>query len=939
MNRSFPMGIQVPQLTVGGLVRVMPWSLSYLLISLVMKRNGLERLFGSTDLLDLVRVWAPDVLVAVSLVVVFGLLLSVRRPWVRWPSLGLLLLIQSVIIVADMASYRYFSVTGGVMSWDVIRFGFTNMAISKKIAASENSLSHVVVIVCWVVGNIVIHVAFSFRRLQERLAWNRPLPTRWLAGMVGATLVLVGLGVALGKADGAAMSLSRHVPWSVIKGLVRDELLSEKHEEVLPEERMSPEVRVAPGRGFKPYNVVIIAFESLSKKRAMTVVNGHPVTPHLEEFARESMLVERMYTVMPHTSKALVAILCGMEPYLGRNWIESTPFGLPNVCLPSLLGQLGYRSAFLQPAINFEGRDNLVHNMGFDLFLGKDDLNASAFEETNYFGVEDEVVVEPLLQWIDSAPEKPFLAAFLTLGTHHHYSVPSHWEAIPYDKEDPELDSYLNAARYTDEIVGMVLDGLKDRGLLDSTLVIIVGDHGEAFGEHGRWQHDLIMWEEGLNPFALLRLPGGPQPGTIQGTRSELDILATVLDVVGADVVEGRLQGSSLLEPVKDDRRLRHSCWWDRYCLAEHEGTLKVIHHFEERPTEVFLLENDPEETRNLAGQDPYDRSFLRSRKDELVRWRRVVNQQYEERMASLEAQRFQSAESDSGSPVLGTFGDLAEVVGFRGPGTVSAGGALEFEVTLRVLSDIPSGLRLELALWHHNGSARAGLYRGDTQVDMADWKAGSAVSQRVRIHVPGKWATGEGRLTISMAGGKAGEEVPLFIDGRQQPLEKLTLGTVTVQGLGFSDEHVKERREERIARSVTHKDVLSDNREGLAAGKWLRVSGMNWEQSEARPKGVARLDLDFLVLSAPPEGSSVELVLKSDEGGSENVFPHRPVGGLYLLRDWAAGDRIHEHIDLPLQRYCPPSGGYQLYLRVRDGNGAGVVDTPLGPVTVLPET
>src|SRR5262249_38331798 len=75
--------------------------------------------------------------------------------------------------------------------------------------------------------------------------------------------------------------------------------------------------------------------------------------------------------------------------------------------------------------------------------------------------------------------------------------------------EDQPIGCYRNALHYSDEALGLLLQGLRERGLLDNTLFIILGDHGEAFGQHaGNFGHTLFIYEENVRIPYLIVAPG-----------------------------------------------------------------------------------------------------------------------------------------------------------------------------------------------------------------------------------------------------------------------------------------------------------------------------------------------------------------------------------------------------------------------------------------------
>lgn len=128
--------------------------------------------------------------------------------------------------------------------------------------------------------------------------------------------------------------------------------------------------------------------------------------------------------------------------------------------------------------------------------------------------------------------------------------------------------------RYVDDFVGRLVRGYEERGLAENTLFVILGDHGEGFGEHGVYQHDLTIYEEGLHVPLVMAGAGALEgrTGTIAGNRQQIDVLPTILDVLDMPVEAGTLRGATLLEPAPEGRVLFHSCWRSHRCLARREG-------------------------------------------------------------------------------------------------------------------------------------------------------------------------------------------------------------------------------------------------------------------------------------------------------------------------------------------------------------------------------
>jgi arylsulfatase A-like enzyme len=362
---------------------------------------------------------------------------------------------------------------------------------------------------------------------------------------------------------------------------------------------------LTPTTGTKPRNVVFLLLESIQARAVTPYRPSLPTTPFLARLAEQSIVADRAYTIVPHTSKSLISILCGVEPYLDLSMVEALPGAIPARCLPELLRAQGYRTAFYQSATrDFERRPDLLENMGFDEFVGFQDLEVQGFEEVNYFGYEDRVLVEPSLDWAVRNPSQPFFLTYLTVTTHHPYQPPRHHPRRVFSR-DSRMDSYLNAVSYTDRFIEDLIEGFRVRGLYEDTMFVIVADHGEGFGEHGRFAHDTVIYEEGVRVPLLVHVPGRFEGGVrVAKPVNHLDLVPTVVDLLDYRVEGGSLPGESLLAP-ESDRSLKAYCFYEFRCMAVTRGRWKYIHHFGDRADELFDVVADPGERVDLAASMP----------------------------------------------------------------------------------------------------------------------------------------------------------------------------------------------------------------------------------------------------------------------------------------------------------------------------------------------
>jgi arylsulfatase A-like enzyme len=178
-----------------------------------------------------------------------------------------------------------------------------------------------------------------------------------------------------------------------------------------------------------------------------------------------------------------------------------------------------------------------------------------------------------------------------------------------------------------DHFLENLFEQYKELGLYEDTIFILYGDHGEGFGEHRRFQHDDIMWEEGLKVPLLIHAPGRFEHGErVKGLSNHTDILPTVLEMLGYEVKDGEYPGYSLLHQLPEDRTLMFSCFHDKACVASIQGSEKYIYHYGNQPEEFFDLSEDPLEKVNLAGEKGNE---IEKRREALLEWRSSVNATY----------------------------------------------------------------------------------------------------------------------------------------------------------------------------------------------------------------------------------------------------------------------------------------------------------------------
>ena len=243
-------------------------------------------------------------------------------------------------------------------------------------------------------------------------------------------------------------------------------------------------------------------------------------TPFLDELVENSPLVERAYTTVPRTSKAIISVNCGIQPHLVEEITEAQSGGIPARGPADLLKEQGYSTAFFQSSTElFENFRGLVRNFGYDQYYPLESLDEECkegFEWANYFGYDDDVMLKPSEEWLKQHRNQPFMVKYLTGKGHHDYQVPLRYGLEDFSKDD-QLKRYLNCLRYQDFFVRNLIEQYKELGHYEDTIFVLYGDHGEDFGEHGRFRHEDVIWEEGARVPLIVHALGGSR--TASGSR------------------------------------------------------------------------------------------------------------------------------------------------------------------------------------------------------------------------------------------------------------------------------------------------------------------------------------------------------------------------------------------------------------------------------------
>ena len=266
-------------------------------------------------LIDFFRLIGSDLAFALAYISLWlGLFALTRRgSGARKVLLVLLPAVSALFALTTTIAHQYFSVTGVALSYQVLAFSISGLDEVRPIIASEASFTSWFVVLAyfamgpWLLSRVLVCSPDGTNPSHE----VRDYRLTYLAGL---TAVGFGLLSLIPRGEGVSRPFARDPFVNLLATAVGD---WRHNEPVRARPRPATNARLDRTPLTTDRNVVLIILESTGANVVNPYNPGLPTTPHLAELAeKRSLLVERVYTVVPHTSKALVPILCGIEPHL-----------------------------------------------------------------------------------------------------------------------------------------------------------------------------------------------------------------------------------------------------------------------------------------------------------------------------------------------------------------------------------------------------------------------------------------------------------------------------------------------------------------------------------------------------------------------------------------------------------------------------------------------
>jgi phosphoglycerol transferase MdoB-like AlkP superfamily enzyme len=509
--------------------------------SLWVKASYLHHSIGLNPMLEYDRIHTL-LIFSVVVIVLFNMLIFQRKAVY---SLVITDLIVSFIFFADTVYGRYYGIPLTIPI--LYQLGFMN-----DVADSTFSLMQKKDLIFVVTIPVMIAFAVFFRKtLQEKKTWKHNL--------LIAILIVAAIGAFHFKANEVDRTHHAYERKNIAKDLgvyyfhgydlldfaknkwftstSMDQAELETIKTYLSEKTEGREPLALYDRNM---NLVVIQVEAMQEFVVDLEIEGEAVTPFLNRLKNEALYFDNIYhqVAAGNTSDAEFLLNVGLHPApVGAvNYLHATN---RFITLGELLKDRGYENTgFHGYQASFWNREVVYSNYKFDDFISKEDFDLDeivgwAISDVSFYRQAMDLVVQ----------NQPFYSFLVTLSSHHPYDAfIKEYEPNTGDYEKTQVGNYLKSMRYVDESIEGLFERLETEGILDETIIVIYGDHSGLYQDQkaplsrllGLSDH-YVAWESIQKVPLWIVLPDSDMKGTISKTGGQVDILATILDIMGLE--------------------------------------------------------------------------------------------------------------------------------------------------------------------------------------------------------------------------------------------------------------------------------------------------------------------------------------------------------------------------------------------------------------------
>jgi len=484
------------------------------------------------------------------------------------------------------------------------------------------------------------------------------------------------------------------------------------------------------------FNVVMITIDTVRADHFGAYGYPHATTPALDALASDGALFVNAWAHAPSTRYSMPSILTGRYP-LAVQYDNS-------VWWPALDAKATTMAETLEARVFYSGAIRNYHyfdtkrrmDQGFDHYDNSNARLHTGRDPAKTVGTSSRQQTDKAIAFLEQNAHRRFF-----LWVHYydpHYSYEPHEGTERFDTGKTAL--YDHEIRFTDDQIGRVIEDLKQRGLYERTVIVVTGDHGEGFGEHGIDLHGYHLYAPQTKIPLIMRVPG-QAPQRVTTPVGHIDLLPTLANLAGAQP-STEMQGRSLVDMLTGQAPVDGDRWVFQQLSFENNNEQRaaasqrchIIYYVSPQNSwELYRIDTDPGETRDII-DDPGVCAEARAKLEEWYDQSEIPPQALESLLPG---------RPDLAEPLDVDFGDEVRLLDVKIPdGPVRPGDSIDITFTYEARGRLPDDWNVFVHFEAPGGSRFLGDHAPARP--FAWWRAGQFVRYTHTVTVPRSAARGD---------------------------------------------------------------------------------------------------------------------------------------------------------------------------------------------------
>ncbi|MDE1547705.1 LTA synthase family protein [Jeotgalibaca caeni] len=491
--------------------------------------------------------------------------------------------LNSLLLFANILYYREFS------DFITIKAVLSATTTTKSIGASIFQMFHLQDILYWIDFFLLI---WLFRKRKTTVQAGAPLKKRMAIGTLALSVVIFLVNLGLAEIDRPQLLTRTFDRNYIVKYLgmnvytIYDGIQTAQANAVRASADSSDMAPVldyvddhyaAPTEDYfgqtEGRNVVFIHLESMQQfliDLSLTEENGvtSEVTPFLNQLyhSPDSYSFSNFFHQTSQGKTSDAELLIDNSLFGLPQGSAFTQVGADNTfhSTPQILKDKGYTSAVFHGNVgSFWDRDNVYKSFGYDYFFSSETSYTLNEENSLEYGLKDKLFFQESVQYLEQM-QQPFYTKFITVSNHFPFP-PDELNTvfdIP-DTEDETINGFFNTVHYADESLEEFFQYMKDSGLYENTIFVLYGDHYGISNSRNKTLAPLLdkdpeTWNDYENTMLqrvplIIHAPGIGTGGINDTYGGQVDVMPTVLHLLGIDTQSYIQMGQDLLSPDRDN--------------------------------------------------------------------------------------------------------------------------------------------------------------------------------------------------------------------------------------------------------------------------------------------------------------------------------------------------------------------------------------------------